>query len=829
MDTQLSVLENVAENVGWFGLVWMCSIGRLCAFPETPERLKMDSQPRPPVHPTFKLNDTPFVKRAIQSVFVCPKSHTIAIRVLGKLLLDPRTRSIMPSRRALKDFFLRATGQTAHTSGSVPDIPPSSTPCRTVENAVPIRSSPRTEPALNSVNTAQQPGFSKWPDIYSPLDANRREIRLCRILPFSLNAVSCVLSTVSLDTAPTFEALSYVWGDSSNRVPIRIDGRQLLVTRNLAAAMRALSSRAMMGFGSSPDYTRLIWIDAICIDQSNTSERNSQVRLMGDIYSEARHVVGWLGTEFENHMSFVSSKMGAYLETRDASILSATITFEDVEGKAHELMRIVVSLLTGVEVPDPAKKPYNYWHRVWTAQEIVKAKRVILQSGLAELPLDWLQEFHEYMTTTVRSDDFLGLSRVMADTILDTAPGTASAPLLDVLIRLGYRYCTDPRDKIYGLLGISDLAGSSHPGLKIDYGQDSTVRSVYVGAVRAIVDTTERLDVILQSRPAQRDPSHHLPSWTPSWTPRAEGAPPSAIIEPPPQSTWNAGGSVAKVTFSTRETQDGDFLDMLSTPGAVYGRVCAVSSRVHVPLDDLSPSVASIELVSKLTHELARAYGEMASRIAITTTTPGFKHKSKRSLPINIWESLNPLQPQHIAVNALRQDLVIYQASRTLTSATGAATGSDNHDLFPPNELYPGTGISALHMLSLDADASYIGYMLQISSLSLFAIEPVPTIRHPQRYAHKLWKTDPLLKRHKNLWHGDLVLGLCPSAVREGDVVVLLPGCQSPVVVREKEPEAEENKYYEVVGGVYIQGVNEGGMVKDIEKGKLPPLMFHLV
>ena len=533
-------------------------------------------------------------------------------------------------------------------------------------------------------------GHSRRPDIYSPLDANRREIRLCRILPFSLDSVSCDLFTVSLNAAPKFEALSYVWGGNSRRVPIRVDGQRLLVTRNLAAAMRSLSSRAMMGFGSSSNFTRLVWIDAVCIDQSNTSERNSQIWLMGDIYSEARHVVAWLGPELEDHMSFVSSRMGAYIETRDASILSATVTFGNIEGKAHDLMRTAVSLLAGIEVSDPAKTPYNYWHRVWTAQEIVKAKRVILQSGLAELPLDWLQEFHEYMTTTVRSDDLLGLSRVMAGTIINTAPGDASAPLLDVLVRLGYRYCTDPRDKIYGLLGISDLAGSSHPGLKIDYGKDSTVRSVYVGAVRAIIDTTERLDVILQGFPAQRDPSHHLPSWTPSWTPGPEGAPLSTnIIEPPPQTTWNAGGPAAKTTFSTRQNRNGEPLDILSTPGAVYGRVCAVS-RVHVPIDDLPPSFASVELVSKLSHNLARAYGEMASRIAITTTTPDYKHRDEHRLPINIWESLNPLQPQHIAVNALRQDLIIYQASRRLPSATGTTTVSDDHNLFPPSELYPG-------------------------------------------------------------------------------------------------------------------------------------------
>ncbi|KAK0644469.1 heterokaryon incompatibility protein-domain-containing protein, partial [Cercophora newfieldiana] len=136
-------------------------------------------------------------------------------------------------------------------------------------------------------------------DIYSPLNSTKREIRLCRILPFSFSqeCVSCVLSTVSLDAAPDFEALSYVWGDAADRVPIIVNGQRLLATKNLEAAMRALSSRAMMGFGASRDFTRVVWIDALCIDQTNLAERASQVKLMGDIYSSARHVVTWLGAE----------------------------------------------------------------------------------------------------------------------------------------------------------------------------------------------------------------------------------------------------------------------------------------------------------------------------------------------------------------------------------------------------------------------------------------------------------------------------------------------------------------------------------------------------
>ncbi len=53
----------------------------------------------------------------------------------------------------------------------------------------------------------------------------------------------------------------------------------------------------------------------------------------------------------------------------------------------------------------------------------------------------------------------------------------------------------DPRDKVYGLLGLSDLNLSPHPGLKID-NDKRTARDVYVGVVQAVVDTSSRLDII---------------------------------------------------------------------------------------------------------------------------------------------------------------------------------------------------------------------------------------------------------------------------------------------------------------------------------------------
>jgi heterokaryon incompatibility protein (HET) len=123
-----------------------------------------------------------------------------------------------------------------------------------------------------------------------------RSIRLLALLP-SLefkSELEAILTEVSLDNVSenknSYEALSYVWGSRFGTEPIRCDGKQLLVTPNCESALRHLRLR---------DKTRILWIDAICIDQENnafsTKERNSQVALMGEIYAKAAHTLCWFG------------------------------------------------------------------------------------------------------------------------------------------------------------------------------------------------------------------------------------------------------------------------------------------------------------------------------------------------------------------------------------------------------------------------------------------------------------------------------------------------------------------------------------------------------
>ena len=93
------------------------------------------------------------------------------------------------------------------------------------------------------------------------------------------------LEEVSLDKFPSFEALSYTWDGQSPDRPIQCHGKIMNITRNCEVALFRLRTKSQ----------RHLWVDSICIDQKSTSEKNSQVPLMGEIYGQAKTVLVWLG------------------------------------------------------------------------------------------------------------------------------------------------------------------------------------------------------------------------------------------------------------------------------------------------------------------------------------------------------------------------------------------------------------------------------------------------------------------------------------------------------------------------------------------------------
>ena len=105
--------------------------------------------------------------------------------------------------------------------------------------------------------------------------------------------VKCTLQAVDISEAK-YESLSYAWGDSAAKSSIHLNGQPFDVTINLAHALRSLRRQ-----GDDISDARILWIDAICIDQGNLLERSQQVQRMGSIYKTANQVIIWLGNYHE--------------------------------------------------------------------------------------------------------------------------------------------------------------------------------------------------------------------------------------------------------------------------------------------------------------------------------------------------------------------------------------------------------------------------------------------------------------------------------------------------------------------------------------------------
>lgn len=119
-----------------------------------------------------------------------------------------------------------------------------------------------------------------------PLSGTQLRTRFLRIRKGSRNdKLRCKLFASTL-VSTQYEALSYTWGTDAHVNPVSVNGTIVGVTRNLYSALLALRE---------PDKNRVIWVDALCINQADVRERSHQVQQMGDIYRCAHQVIIWIG------------------------------------------------------------------------------------------------------------------------------------------------------------------------------------------------------------------------------------------------------------------------------------------------------------------------------------------------------------------------------------------------------------------------------------------------------------------------------------------------------------------------------------------------------
>ncbi|KAF5709456.1 heterokaryon incompatibility 6 OR allele [Fusarium mundagurra] len=389
--------------------------------------------------------------------------------------------------------------------------------------------------------------------IYKPLNTATDEIRLLNLHPSLAtdSTIRCTLSHAALSPSPNlampvYEALSYVWGEPNLSASISLNDETFWITPNLESILQALrlTHRA-----------RVLWIDALCINQSDPQERGQQVAIMRKIYSSCQRDIAWLGHWPDNDRKS---------ENTPERALALKRLYEQSMQQGMELMRLITqngpktlqslqnydNSIPSLVMDNDSQKMLErlfyfptFWQRVWIVQELSLAPHVHLMCGGTELSWDVLSTFFKdepyigpyHMAVYSHSSvftDFMKLfisaklvedQRQRSSSILSTQDrtGERDSTLLDVLARFRHKQSTDPRDKIYGLLG---LVTQKH-GIVVDY--TKSLSMLYQEVTLSIIHLSGDLDIICQNPfesrngpdALQRDrvpvqtPEDSIPSW----------------------------------------------------------------------------------------------------------------------------------------------------------------------------------------------------------------------------------------------------------------------------------------------------------------------------
>jgi hypothetical protein len=360
---------------------------------------------------------------------------------------------------------------------------------------------------------------------YREVDAAHQGFRIAILGPaVDFEApICCSLIEVTVAAHPKYEAISYVWGDPNNQASILVENSSLNVTINLELALRYIRLK---------NEKRLIWADAICIDQSNIEERGQQVQLMKDIYTLCTRDLIWLGdpgnqSDVEQGIEALTRMQSLdYRRRGDQVAFNKKISDKELGTDVDSSIWLSI-----YEILDEPK----LWERVWVMQEIACCPDALILIGAHSMPWSVLSgildhsgipdRFHgPFSHATDRVSLWNSFARVQViehqrDSISKVQP--INSTLMDVLSRFRNTYSTDLRDKIYGLLGLATDGQEIIP----DY--NKSVQDVYLEVVQKQIKKEQNLDMITQSlwplgpEPNDESPSSNraeIPSWLPNFS-----------------------------------------------------------------------------------------------------------------------------------------------------------------------------------------------------------------------------------------------------------------------------------------------------------------------
>ncbi|KAF5627507.1 heterokaryon incompatibility (het-6OR allele) [Fusarium sp. NRRL 52700] len=699
----------------------------------------------------------------------------------------------------------------------------------------------------------------------STLDSTH--IRLVKIRPRARSLLrerlNIEVTTHSLDEAQAlgYHALSYTWGAPLEGLDKRADRNSCILVNDDRFYVQPNLFGALKRF---EEFDWYLWIDAICIDQTNQREREIQVGIMSEIYSMAAQVDIWLGDGGEQSAEAIRL-------TRALSSLA-----EETGGSEVSLNKNEIESSGLPPIPSKGWEPFvdlldrNWFRRAWVIQETALARQSFVFLGNSEC-ISWEQltsalimisrlgwypnatlamvKLEEMKTWTPGpyAIHFISVIRVSLESLKETqrhpqisviedltGPDnwkTTASSHLAYMMMIGHKFkVANDRDRVYSLLGMVNIA-ASHMGLPrcdLEVNYNASVAEVFTAATTNILNHCNHLGFISLAGIAEFHhgtlnlPSNDIPSWVPNFSTEPSAARTAPILFP-----WGRGEirldasryskigslgfSITGSRLSVQAQRIGQFL-----PGCYLFYVLAYLFHVE-------PFAALLLRCDKR----YKVTGELHIEACLRTFIFG----------ANIHDSITDLSELGASFKAwlcyiLFQYLRIWDTSMTidqrlvfleqLTSFQSlvARYGDEACDVLPSIEWVkqmlqklgasnPPDSELALIFSFMERTSSLGGFSeeFDLEWTSVVAKELADTFMLAGKYASMLGS---YACQRRVFLTDEGHLGLAFSSVQEGDSVWVVSSCPVPLVMR---PRADGT--YQLIGDSYVHGIMEGEAVKD--------------
>ncbi|KAH6714217.1 heterokaryon incompatibility protein-domain-containing protein [Leptodontidium sp. MPI-SDFR-AT-0119] len=618
---------------------------------------------------------------------------------------------------------------------------------------------------------------------FEPLNPPSSQIRLCRFQRDRSGSIIGWLENYSIDDPkrPEFKALSYVWGAGNFSYKIAINGHLYLALESLSPALSAIC-----------DDVRLKrswwWIDCICINQGADEraplERNAQVNMMDKIYEKAEEVVGWLGQgdmECERGMRFSLVLSEVLLQLRAKSLVDFDKLDDDLKDPKNwsALEKLFLQ---------------PWWTRVWTLQEYVVAKRFTFRYGREKASRTQLNKatlaidmFAKVKDTIMSSRAFLAawVRRRMWDLYQRKIP----LQLTGLLAYVGNSKASDPRDRIFSLLG---LATDRHLAEPPNYQDD--VSKVYIGFVKSFVQHYNNLDVIcfvdrFHHTPTEGSSQSSLPSWVPDWR--------VAVIP----------GVIPLMVSQTASHYVGNCRPSRITPDGAISYTAGITKR---PLEATFSDDSRILIGKGIMLDYVDGVG-------------GLKIVHEDRDGDEAEANVNDVMDASMLLEQIGRCLLLNRKDRYLKVESPVGYRFDEFQALCLAAMNT-PGAAELNPRFLDwfqrnKDLQIQGHSLERICTMTPKLEKSKAIKLDDIYNQDSFvarftdTTRWMVRRLMTTNSGNI--GVVSSRAQKGDQIWVLLGCSVPVVLRKRGGE----QFCEVIGECYLQGYMQGEIMEELRKG----------